>query len=278
MLPKTGKFVYVAGWHDNYQKRVLASEFEPYAAAMSDGRKVLTLCANHPATAKHLSHKLVKRFVSDTPSPDLVNSTAQVFIAQSKSPRQLELVFEHLVQQANKLPTQQKQKAKRPMRMIASFSKAVNLPFDLGGGALSTWPLEQSGAPMYGWASAEGPPDGLSWILSASYIRQRANLMQGLAENWWGSGEWDPFANLSNKPSFTDLLAHWELALYKQPRPELSSALIASQGLRPTETTNDIRRARRMVGLLACAPSFQTEVILPSPEVLKRSALEGFTS
>lgn len=280
-LAKTGKFIYVAGWHDQYQKRILATEFEPYAAAMSDGRKVLTLCANHPATAKHLSFKLVKRFVSETPPLDLVNSTAQVFITQNKSPRQLELVFEHLVQQANKLPTKQKQKAKRPMRMIASFSKAVNLPFVLGDGSISTWPLEQAGAPMYGWVSPEGPPDGLSWILSASYIRQRANLMQGVAENWWGSGEWDPFAKLSSKPSFIDLLAHWELALYKQPRPELSSALLASQGIRPTEIASDIRRARRIVGLLACAPSFQTEVILPSPEALKQlkqSASEGLTS
>jgi hypothetical protein len=28
-LPMTGKFIYVENWHDNYQKRVLATEFDP---------------------------------------------------------------------------------------------------------------------------------------------------------------------------------------------------------------------------------------------------------
>ena len=32
-LPRTGKFTYIEGWHDGYQKRVLATEFEPFARA-----------------------------------------------------------------------------------------------------------------------------------------------------------------------------------------------------------------------------------------------------
>ena len=272
-LPKTGRFTFIAGWHDNYQKRVLASEFEPYAAAMADGKKVLKQCSTHPATAKHLAYKIVQRFVSDRPPNDLVNSTAQVFLSQSHSPKQLSLVFTHVVQQASKISPVQKQKAKRPMRQIASFAKAVNLPFVLGDGAITTWPLESAGAPMYGWVSPEGPPDGLNWILSASYIRQRAHLMQGVSENWWGTGEWNPFAGLSNKPTFTELMSHWELALFKQPRPELSNALLASQNTKGNDATNDARRARRLVGLLACAPSFQTESILPSPLELKQAGV-----
>ena len=272
-LPRTGSFTFVAAWHDNYQKRILASEFEPYAAAMVDGKKVLRKCANHPATAQHLAYKIVRRFVSDKPPAELVNSTAQVFLSQSNSPQQLSLVFRHVAQQASKLSPSQKQKAKRPMRLIASFSKAVNLPFVLGDGTITGGPLESSGAPMYGWVSPEGPPDGLNWILSASYIRQRAQLTQGVSEGWWGTGEWNPFAGLSNKPSFNELMSHWELALFKQPRPELSSALLASQNTKGNETTNDARRARRLIGLLACAPSFQTESILPSSAELKQAGV-----
>ena len=270
-LPKTGQFIYVAAWHDNYQKRVLASEFEAYAAAMADGKKVLNQCANHPATAKHISFKLIQRFVSDKPPTDLVNSTAQVFMDKRSAPDQLQWVYQHIVQASSKIPNAQKQKAKRPMRLVASFAKAVNLPFFLGDGGVATWPLESAGVPIYGWQSPDGPPDGLAWILSASYIRQRTQLTMGVAENWWATNEWNPFAGLPPKPTYEQMMAKWEVALFNQARPELSNALLASQNTKPSEIAQDPRRARRLVGLLACAPSFQMEVMLPTPEELKRT-------
>ena len=268
-LPRTGLFNYVGVWHDNYQKRILATEFEPYGAAMADGKKVLSLCANHPATAQHLSYKLVQRFVADKPPTDLVRSTTQVFLENRSSPIQLQLVFQHIVQASSKLPASQKQKAKRPMRLVASFSKAVNLPFVLGDGGFSGWPLDQAGAPIYSWQTPDGPPDGLMWILSAAYLRQRAQLTQGISENWWKTGEWDPFNILPSKPTYTEFMSRWEKSLFNQARPELSNALLISQNIKPNDIVTDPRRARRLIGLLACSPSFQTEVILPSPEQFK---------
>ena len=66
-LPTTGKFAYVETFHDNYQKRLLATEFDPYQPPMSDGRKVLDLVADHPATAHYVCEKLCTRLMSDTP-------------------------------------------------------------------------------------------------------------------------------------------------------------------------------------------------------------------
>ena len=270
-LPKTGRFAFVAAWHDNYQKRVLASEFEPYAAAMGDGKKVLGQLAMHPATARHLATKMVTRFVNDQAPKDLVNSTTQVFIEQRNSPRQLQLVFAHLVQGASKIPVGQKQKSKKPMRLIASFTNAVNLPFVLGDGSISTWPLETAGSAIYSWPRPDGPPDGLQWVLSASYLRQRFQLIQSVAENHFATGEFNPFADMSAKPTYTEMMSHWEVALFQKPRPEISNALLLSQNTKPSDIANDLRRARRLVGLLACSPSFQTESILPSPEQFKRA-------
>ena len=263
-LPKTGRFTYVAAWHDNYQKRVLASEFEPYAAALADGKKVLNQCANHPATAQHIAKKIVQRFVNDQAPAELVKSTAQIFYDQRHSPKQLQLVFEHVILQSASIPDSKKQKARKPMQLVSAFVKAANIPFGINEGAVMN-PVEAAGLPIYNWPSPDGPPDGLNWVMSASFIRQRAQLIQGIAENAWGSGEWDPFAKLSSRPSFSQLLAHWELALFKQARPELSQALLNSQNIRASESTNDIKKARKLIGLLACAPSFQTEVLVPSP-------------
>jgi uncharacterized protein (DUF1800 family) len=60
-LPLTGKFTYVEKWHDGYQKRVLATEFQPFMPPMADGRQVLDLVSAHPGTAQHIARKLCVR-------------------------------------------------------------------------------------------------------------------------------------------------------------------------------------------------------------------------
>lgn len=274
-LPKTGRFVYVEAWHDNYQKRVLASEFSPYAGAMSDGNKVLSLCAKHPATAHYIARKLVKRFITEKPSDDLVSSTAQVFIKHQDSPEQLTLVYEHLVKSAAKLPVQERLKVRSPNRLVAAFAQAVKLNPVLDEGTV-LGPLNQAAPALYSWRSPEGPPDAMQLQLTASYLRGRIQLMQGIAENWWGTGEWNPFDQLPAKRSFAQLMARWEAPLFGGPRPGLSSAILSSQNTNPNDVVNDMRRARRLVGLLACAPSFQTELALPSPaQWMQSSGLSG---
>lgn len=261
-LPKTGRFAYVESWHDNYQKRVLAQELTPYAGPMSDGKKVLLICAYHRATAQHLATKLVKRFVSQTAPTDMVASTARVFYEQRRSPTQLSQVLEHLRQCAARLPFAQRQQIRRPASLVAAFAKAVNLPMSLGEGNI-LYRIEIAGPPIYGWPSPEGPPVMSDWYLSSSYLRSRSELLLGLAENWWGTGEWNPFDQVPERATNIELLARWERALFGSPRPELSAAILTALKLRPQDSTTDVKRARRLVGLLALSPSFQTEAVLP---------------
>ena len=95
-LPRTGRFIYLEGWHDGYQKRVLAAELPPYAPPMADGRKVLDLAAFHPATARFLCLKLCRYFVSDNPPQSLVDSAAKVWIDNAKKPDQIAAVVKHI--------------------------------------------------------------------------------------------------------------------------------------------------------------------------------------
>src|SRR6202049_4342990 len=46
---------------------------------MKDGEAVIELLAHHPSTAKFISTKLARRFVSDNPPPALVARMAQTF-------------------------------------------------------------------------------------------------------------------------------------------------------------------------------------------------------
>ena len=261
-LPKTGQFIYLESWHDNYQKRILATEFDPYSGPMKDGKKVLDLCAFHPSTSHHLMAKLIKRMINDEPSEKMIQSAQAIFIEHRNAPNQLALVSKHIAKLASSLPKGSRQKVRRPMRLVASFVNAVNLPFDFSEGKIMGQ-VESAGPALYGWISPDGPPDGLQWHLSAAYLRQRMSLIQGLSENWWGTGEWNPFSNLPSFPMYSQLLARWEVPLFGEPRPDLTQALIRSQGLSSSDRIGDIKVARRLVGYLACAPSFQTEAIEP---------------
>ena len=262
-LPETGKFAYIESWHDNYQKRVLGVEFDPYAGPMKDGQQVLAQCAAHPATASFIMRKLVRRMVSDTPPEPLVQGATRLFKAQRQSPDQLRRLYKYLATESQRIAPDQRQKVRSPTRLVVAFAQAVDLRFTLGGGGLMG-AIDAAGPPAYGWPSPEGPPDTATWLLSSGYLRQRWRLIQGLAENWWGTGEFDPYAGTNGNRAAGAVLARWEPALFGKPRPDLRSALLESQGLTETAPLQDPRRARRLVGWLACAPSFQTQVVLPA--------------
>src|SRR3984957_16699907 len=63
--------------HDPDQKIVLKKKI--HAGGMKDGEQAIELLARHPSTAKFISTKLARRFVSDNPPPALVARMAKTF-------------------------------------------------------------------------------------------------------------------------------------------------------------------------------------------------------
>src|SRR5262249_44628749 len=67
-----GGFVFHPRAHDQGAKRVLGHEI-PAWGGERDGDAVIDLLARHPSTARFISTKLARRFVSDDPPPALVD-------------------------------------------------------------------------------------------------------------------------------------------------------------------------------------------------------------
>src|SRR2546426_6891577 len=63
--------------HDADSKIVLGKKI--HAGGMKDGEQVIDLLVHHPSTARFVSTKLARRFVSDNPPQALVNRMAQTF-------------------------------------------------------------------------------------------------------------------------------------------------------------------------------------------------------
>src|SRR5262249_46489575 len=75
---KGGGFKFEPRIHDEGQKVVLGHVIKP-GGGEHDGEEVLDVLAKHPSTTHFIATKLVRRFVSDTPPPSLVDRVAKRF-------------------------------------------------------------------------------------------------------------------------------------------------------------------------------------------------------
>lgn len=253
-LPNTGKFVYVESWHDNYQKRVLGNEFDPYQPPLKDGQKVLDLAAFHPATARYVCGKLCRRLLSDTPPESLVASASRVWIGYRDKPDQIARVIEHIVL-SREFADNRDPKVKRPLELLASFLRALEVDFTPGEALINE--LEGAGQKLFGWPTPTGHPDNNEFWLGSNAMRRRWTLLAGLAENWWQSGAFDPFAAMPGKSS-ASWLDFWLTRLYGEAKPALRDLLLKNARLSPEAPLNNPTLARRLVAWAAMAPEFQS--------------------
>lgn len=165
IFPKTGKFTYFDGWHDNYQKRVLGTEFDPNAPPMDDGHKVLDLLAQHPATAMSVCTKLCRRLVSDAPPPQLIKRAATVWMKAVNAPDQIAQVLRAIIL-SPEFSSPSAVKVKRPFEYAVSFLRATGadvLPGDPLFGALTG-----AGQRQFEWPTPTGHPDTASFWLNSN--------------------------------------------------------------------------------------------------------------
>ena len=205
-LPNTGRFAYVEGWHDNYQKRVLASDFDPFQAPMTDGRKVLDLVAFHPSTARFICTKLCRRLVSDQPSEALIAAAVQIWTENQKHPEQIKRVIS-VIAHSQDLREGIGNKVKRPLELIASYVRGAGFDITVTDGLLNE--LDNSGQRLFGWGPPTGHPDTMEYWLSSHIFRRRWILTAGLSDNWWGTGVFSPSARLGKPMNAGQTIALW---------------------------------------------------------------------
>jgi uncharacterized protein (DUF1800 family) len=257
-LPITGKFTYVETWHDNYQKRVLATDFDPFQHPMADGRKVLDLVANHPGTADYLCTKLCRRFVSDNPTKALVASAVAVWRANVHSSDQIARVLRHILQ-SPEFAASAGGKVRKPVEMCVAFIRATNTDFVPTDNFIGE--LDNSGQRLFGWAPPTGHPDVRDYWLSSHVMRRRWQLLMGLSGNWWGTGGFDARAGLGDGlVQAHQLTAQW-LARFGESNGARANGLLQALGIAPDKNFGTDKGAQgqmaKIVGFAAMSPAFQ---------------------
>lgn len=160
-LPNTGEFMYYDKWHDPYQKRILAHDFDPYQPPMSDGEKVLDLVAYHPGTAHFVCGKLCRRLVSPTPPESLVKKAVHTWMAYQKDPLQIARVI-HTIVMSDEFKNTWAEGLKMPFEMMASFFRATGA--DVAANAGIAGDLARMGEAQFAWPTPNGRPyDAAHW-------------------------------------------------------------------------------------------------------------------
>lgn len=169
-----GDFLFKADKHDENAKTILGRNF-PANGGYEEGKQVLEMLANHPSTAKFICTKLATRFVSDTPSAELVNKMTDAFL---KSKGDIKTV---LITMANAREFWDnkalREKVKSPLEFAVSAIRATNAdvqqPFQI-----YNW-CTRMGQRFYYYQAPTGFPDRATYWINTGSLLNRMNF--GLA-------------------------------------------------------------------------------------------------
>jgi len=169
-----GGFRYEARLHDEGQKVVLGRVIKA-GGGQSDGEQVLDILAKHPSTAKFISMKLVRRFVSDTPPSALVDRAAKRFTETDGDIR--EVLRTILTSKEFLAPDAYRAKVKTPFEFVVSAIRAT------GADVTEAMPLvravNQLGMPLYQCQPPTGYKDTAdAWVNTGALVNRMNVALQ----------------------------------------------------------------------------------------------------
>ena len=182
----TGAYKYDPSQHVTGRVTVLG--FSRANASAAEGEAVgdayLRYLAKHPATAKAIARKIAVRFVSDTPSDDLVARLAAVYLKNNTSIRKtVEAVF-----LSSDFWKSVGTRMRRPLEDAVGTVRVLDIRRQSNSRQPLSWlywSLNDSGHTPFGWAPPNGYPDVAAAWLGAGAMIQRWNLHRVFVNGWW---------------------------------------------------------------------------------------------
>lgn len=212
----TAESIFLPRRHDSGVKNYLGKKgnFKP--------EDVIDILANHPSTARNLSHKLWSTFVYPNPEPVIVDRLANVYKRSDRSIKSLvEAIFTSPEFYSAKA---YRSHLKTPIYFMLGALRQLGIQADtvkvMGG-------LRSMGQVIYNAPTVKGWSDDSGWLTAPSLLT-RLNLAQKMTEDYGDDGgfDFDP-KSLTTK----DLV---NLLLDGKPEPSLAKSF---QGLSIREST-----------------------------------------
>jgi uncharacterized protein (DUF1800 family) len=163
--------------HDPNPKVVLGKKI--HAGGMKDGEEVIDLLVKNPHTAKFISTKLARRFVSDNPPDALVQRMTKSF---QKSDGDIREVMRSMIYSPEFWSRDAyRAKVKTPFELVASSVRALGTDVDTPM-PLAQW-VNRIGEPLYQCQPPTGYSDKADAWVNTGALLNRLNFSLALAGN-----------------------------------------------------------------------------------------------
>jgi uncharacterized protein (DUF1800 family) len=176
MNPRDGEFVFRPEMHDAGQKVVLGHTLAA-GRGIEDGEDVLDIVARHPSTARFITKKLVRHFVSDSAPPALVNQCAGVFTKTDGNIRETVRCIVTSPEFFSRAAY--RAKVKTPFEVVASALRAMSAQPDTTPRTAQL--VARLGQPIFGRQTPDGWPDRADAWMNTGAILNRINFGLALA-------------------------------------------------------------------------------------------------
>jgi uncharacterized protein (DUF1800 family) len=190
--PRDGaRFVFRPATHDPGAKTVLGHRLGA-GGGQRDGDRVLDLLVRHPATARFIATKLVRRFVADEPPPSLVERVAATY--RDTGGDITAMLRTICVSAEFRAPAAQAAKIKTPLEFVASAARALGASLDARGAFALARATAEIGEPLYGAQPPTGYPDRAEAWVHAGALLGRMNFALALTQRRLAGVTVDPAA------------------------------------------------------------------------------------
>jgi uncharacterized protein (DUF1800 family) len=163
--------------HDPDPKYVLGKKI--HAGGMNDGEEVIDLLVHDPSTARFISTKLARRFVSDNPPPALVDRMAKSF---AESNGDIKTVMHTMIYSPEFWSRETyRAKIKTPFELVVSATRALGTDVDMPQ-PLVGW-VGRIGEPIYQCQPPTGYADKADTWVNTGALLNRLNFSLALAGN-----------------------------------------------------------------------------------------------
>ncbi len=174
-LPPTSAFVFRANAHEPGARKVMGRTYAE--GGFEQGKAILLDLARHPATAKHISLKLARHFVSDDPPQSLVDRMTRSYLEHDTD---LAAVYRTLVMSPEAWG-EGARKFKTPQDFLISSLRAGQI--DVGDNPKPLLGLLNTlGEPMFTPRSPAGFPDIASNWIDADALWKRVQAAEALSQ------------------------------------------------------------------------------------------------
>jgi uncharacterized protein (DUF1800 family) len=252
-----GDFYFNPFMHDDGEKILLGKKISG-AGGIKDGYAVIHMLATHPSTAKFISTKLARKFVSDNPPQALVNRMSQTFL---KTGGDIRDVLRTMFTAPEFFALENyRAKIKTPFEMTVSAVRAIGADTN-GNPQFHRW-MAQMGEGLFLCQPPTGYPDTSERWVNTGALLERMNFALALSDNRIPGARVDLQNLLAgvNATRQSQVVDHFvKLLLRGQVSPQTLETIDRSLNERRLATAGGKIDVAKVVGLILGSPEFQRQ-------------------